>query len=167
MTAIGSERFTVRSVQPSDAGAWLELRTALWPGSKVKHADDIKRFFDGRAREPLAAVIAITTSGSAIGLVELSIRAYAEGCETDRVAFVEGWYVRPEARGQGVGRALIRSAEQWATRQGCTELGSAAEADNAGSAAAHRAVGFTDAGLVRCFRKDLELSAPNGLHQAD
>jgi aminoglycoside 6'-N-acetyltransferase I len=71
------------------------------------------------------------------------------------VAYLEGWFVSPEARGTGVGRALIAAAEEWGRLQGCTEFASAAEADNDVSAAAHRAVGFTEAGLVRCFRKDL------------
>jgi hypothetical protein len=38
---------------------------------------------------------------------------------------------------------------------GCTEFASDAEADNEVSAAAHRALGFEDVGLIRCFRKDL------------
>ncbi len=89
------------------------------------------------------------------GFVELSLRAYAEGCQSDNVAYVEGWYVVPEARGRGVGRALIEAAEGWARRQGCTELGSDAQLDNAASAAAHRALGFSEVGQIRCFRKPL------------
>ena len=89
------------------------------------------------------------------GLAELSIRAYAEGCSSDRVAYVEGWFVVPQARGHGVGRALIAAAEEWGRSQGCRELASDAEPDNAVSAAAHRALGFSEVGLVRCFRKDL------------
>ena len=85
----------------------------------------------------------------------MSIRAYAEGCETDRVAFVEGWYVVPPARRQGVGRELIAAAEEWGRAQGCRELGSDALADNQISAAAHAACGFSDVAVLRCFRKDL------------
>ena len=148
--------FTVRPVERPDAALWLELRCALWPASsRMEHADEIARFFDGRAREPLAVLIATTGTGSAIGFAELSIRAGAEGCSTDRVAYLEGWYVAPEARGHGVGRALIESAEAWGRSRGCTEFASDAEAGDAASAAAHGAVGFMEVGLVRCFRKDL------------
>jgi aminoglycoside 6'-N-acetyltransferase I len=94
-------------------------------------------------------------AGRAVGLAELSIRACAPGCESDRVAYLEGWFVDPPARGSGVGRALIEAAEQWGRAQGCRELASDTEPDNDGSAAAHRALGFVEVGLARCFRKDL------------
>ena len=86
---------------------------------------------------------------------ELSIRPYAEGCRTDRVAFLEGWFVRPDARGRGVGRALVAASEEWARSQGCSEFASDAEVDNDASTAAHLALGFRDEGLVRCFSKKL------------
>jgi len=66
-----------------------------------------------------------------------------------------GWFVVPEARHRGVGRKLVAAAEAWARSVGCTEFASDAEADNESSAAAHRALGFEDVGLIRCFRKDL------------
>lgn len=128
----------------------------MWSDSTpVELAEEITQFFAGRAREPLAVLLAEDGAGRCLGFVELSIRAYAEGCETDRVAFVEGWYVVPDARRQGVGGALIAAAEAWGRAQGCRELGSDALADNHVSAAAHTALGFTDVGLLRCFRKDL------------
>ncbi len=147
---------TVRPAKPADAVAWLELRHALWPElSKAEHQDEIDRFFAGDAREPLAVLLAEDGAGCPVGLAELSIRAYAEGCRSDRVAFLEGWFVVPEARGGGVGRALIAAAEEWGRSQGCREFASDAQPDNEVSAAAHRAVGFVEVGLVWCFRKDL------------
>lgn len=132
------------------------MRDALWPTPAREHAGEIERYFTGKVPEPLEVLLAFDEQGRAIGLIELSIRAYAEGCATDRVAFVEGWYVDPNARGKGVGAALISAAESWAARsQGCTELGSDTEVENLSSAAAHRAVGFVETGVVRCFKKSL------------
>jgi aminoglycoside 6'-N-acetyltransferase I len=86
---------------------------------------------------------------------ELSLRPYAEDCRTSPVAFLERWYVIPAARRQGVGRALVSAAERWAREWGCSEFASDTELDNSTSAAAHRALGFEDAGAIRCFRKGL------------
>jgi aminoglycoside 6'-N-acetyltransferase I len=143
----------IRSVNGGDRECWLRMRDALWPSSADEHAREIDRYFAAEVREPLEVLIAFDEE--AIGFVELSIRPYAEGCETDRVAFVEGWYVQPDARGTGVGAALIRAAEEWARSQGCTEIASDTEADNVSSAAAHLALGFEETAVVRCFRKPL------------
>ena len=71
------------------------------------------------------------------------------------LSYVEGWFVVPDARRRGVGRALLAAAERWARAQGSRELASDTEADNEVSAAAHEALGFEEVGLVRCFRKKL------------
>ena len=147
---------TVRSAEPGDASSWLRLRHALWPdGSEAEHRGEIDRYFAGDSYEPLAVLLAEDAGGRAVGLAELSIRPYAEGCRSDRVAYLEGWFVVPDARGRGIGRALIAAAEDWGRSQGCSELASDTHPENAASAAAHLATGFTDVGLVRCFRKDL------------
>ena len=143
----------IRPVQQGDRESWERLRNALWPSPAREHAGEIDRYFAGRSSEPLEVLLAFDEQGRAIGLIELSIRPSAEGCETDRVAFVEGWYVVPDARGKGVGAALIDAAESWARSQGCTELGSDTEVDNVASAAAHMAVGFIETGVLRCFKK--------------
>ena len=148
---------SVRPVRPGDAGSWLRMRLDLWPeGSEAEHKTEIAQYFLGQARgRPAAVLLAEQDDGRAVGVAELAIRPYAEGCLSDRVAYLEGWYVVPEARREGVGRALIAAAEEWGRAQGSTEFASDAHPDNDVSTAAHLATGFTDAGLVRCFRKDL------------
>jgi len=123
----------VRCVIPSDSAAWLSMRVALWPeGTAESHGREIERFFAGQLHMPLAVLVAVGDNGRLVGFAELSIRAYAENCVTDRVAYLEGWYVAPGMRRRGIGRALVGSAEDWA-----------------------RALGFTETVQIRCFRKDL------------
>ena len=146
---------SVRPVTRQDPAAWLAMRTALWPDDEThSHAQEIENFFAGRLRMPLQVLVAVADA-AVVGFVELSIRAYAEGCTTDRVAFLEGWYVVPGFRRQGVGRALVEAAESWGRSQGCSEFGSDAVLDNDVSAAAHDALGFEEVVQIRCFRKDL------------
>ena len=149
----GDGPLTIRPARATDIDALARLRHALWPdGSEADHRRDLERFF--ASPESAANLVAEDESGL-LGFAELSIRPYAEGCESGRVGFLEGWYVRPQARRRGIGRQLVAAGEQWARSVGCTEMGSDAEANNALGAAAHRALGFEDVGLIRCFRKDL------------
>jgi aminoglycoside 6'-N-acetyltransferase I len=128
----------IRPVTAADTSEWLRLRHALWPdGSLAQLRQDIDRYFAGDRREPTEVLLALTADAAPVGFAELSIRNIVDGCSTDRVAYLEGWYVVPESRRQGIGRALIHAAEQWALRQGCTEFGSDAEIDNDVSHAAH------------------------------
>ena len=149
----------VRPVAQADRDAWVRMRRALWPeGSETEHRAEVTRFFAGQLREPLQTLIALDGTGAPVGFAELSIRNYAEDCVTDRVAYLEGWYVIPESRRQGVGRALVRAAEDWARAQGCAELASDALVDNHVSAAAHTALGFRETVQIRCFRKVVDPS---------
>ena len=69
-------------------------------------------------------MIAFDRVGAALGFAELSIRAYAEDCVTDDVAYLEGWFVDADVRRRGVGTALIRAAEAWARGKGLQEFAS-------------------------------------------
>lgn len=146
----------IRPARRDDADAWLRMRRALWPDDGDSHAEEIRKYFDRRLRMPLEVLLAFDENGQAIGFAELNIRAYAEGCVTDRVAFLEGWFVDEHARRRGVGRALIAAAERWGSDQGCTEFASDATADNDLSLRAHLALGFSEVELIRCFRKPLK-----------
>jgi aminoglycoside 6'-N-acetyltransferase I len=134
------------------------MRRALWPDdSAAQHRADVARYFrERRRRRPLTVLIAESAAGARVGFAEVSIRGYAEDCRTDRVGFLEGWWVAPAMRRRGVGRLLVEAAERWARRRGCTEFASDTRPGNTLSIAAHRALGFSDAGSVVCFRKDLE-----------
>lgn len=147
---------TIRTVTAADGDDWCRLRLALWPdGTAAQHRQDIDRFFAGDRREPAEVFLALAADTGAVGFAELSIRNIVDSCCTDRVAYLEGWYVEPQSRRQGIGAALIRVAEQWAARQGCTEFGSDSEIDNDVSYTAHLRAGFEETGRVRTFRKKL------------
>jgi aminoglycoside 6'-N-acetyltransferase I len=91
-----------------------------------------------------------------IGFIEGSIRSdYVNGTETSPVGFVEGVYVAPTLRRNGVARALFAAIGDWAKARGCRELASDALIDNEGSQRAHRALGFEETERVVYFTKRL------------
>ena len=58
------------------------------------------------------------------------------------VPHVEGWYVEPFARGQGIGRALMEAAAEWSRDHGFVELASDSDLGNDGSLDAHAHCGI-------------------------
>ncbi|WP_436070608.1 aminoglycoside 6'-N-acetyltransferase [Devosia sp. LjRoot3] len=145
----------VASATKADAADWLAMRTALWPGGRdEEHAADIAELLDD-AGETIN-LIARGADGVALGFAEAALRRdYVNGCKTSPVAFLEGIFVTPEARGQGVARALVGAIEAWAREQGCTEFASDAAPENFASLDMHRALGFEETQRVVFFRKVL------------
>ena len=68
--------------------------------------------------------IAESADGRLIGVAELSIRTDLPSRLGQRVGYVEGLFVVPEARGQGIARALLQASREWARQQGCTGFAS-------------------------------------------
>jgi aminoglycoside 6'-N-acetyltransferase I len=133
--------------------AWLALRSALWP--KVSEAEHLSGMADAIARRHYVR-LAVTSAGSALGLVEASKRVdYVNGTSSSPVAFLEGLYVVPDARRQGVARTLVESVVKWALEEGCTELASDALIDNGTAHAVHRALGFGETERVVYFQRAL------------
>jgi aminoglycoside 6'-N-acetyltransferase I len=71
------------------------------------------------------------------------------------VAFLEGVYVLPANRGQGIARQLVAGVQEWAEERGCTELASDALLNNHGSHAMHKALGFAETERVVYYSKPL------------
>ena len=148
----------IRPVQPSDADEWLRMRMELWPDSdRKKEANDIARFLADPQRplhpELQAAFVCPKPGDGLCGLVEVGIHSTAPGCQTDRIGYLEAWYMDPDWRGQGIGRALVERAEMWARGQGCREMASDTDPSYPLSPRAHAALGYEE--VARHYRKDL------------
>ena len=152
---------SIRPVNTSDASEWLRMRMALWPDSDPAIENgEIKHFLATPARPLLPTLHAVFVhqrpEAGLGGFVEVSIRPYADGCETTDVGYLEAWYVDPDLRGQGIGRALVIAAETWAIAQGCREMASDAELTNTVSQTAHQRLGYRETGRVVQFCKKLD-----------
>ena len=90
------------------------------------------------------------------GFLELSVREFSDGCDSMPVPHVEGWYVEDPARRHGLGRALMRAAEEWARTHGFTELASDSELDDDAAQRAHARCGFEEVDRLVKFRKKLD-----------
>jgi aminoglycoside 6'-N-acetyltransferase I len=150
-------KLTVEAVSSATSQEWLRLRKAFWSNrSETEHNQTIEDFLVGHISEPAAVFLARSEDHGYVGLLELSIRAYSEGCEAPNPAYIEGVYVKEGSRRSGVAHQLIAAAEEWARARGCCDLGSDSAPENNASAGLHHNVGFRDIGLVRCWAKRLD-----------
>ncbi len=131
----------VRTYRQSDNEEWLHMRCALWPDESPEELESELEAW--AAGEETAAFFADAGDGTLIGFAEVSIHTEAPGCTTNRIGFLEGWYVDPAYRRQGIGRALNAAAEQWARERGCTEMASDTNESYPISPSAHLCIGYS------------------------
>jgi aminoglycoside 6'-N-acetyltransferase I len=139
---------------------WARLRRELWPrDSYDDHLQDAEALL-ARPHDTVA-FLARGSLGSIAGFAEARLRRdYVNGCETTPVAFLEGIYVQPQWRRQGIARLLCERVEQWAKGLGVSELASDALLDNTGSQAMHTRLGFEETERVVYYRKWITCESP-------
>jgi aminoglycoside 6'-N-acetyltransferase I len=147
-------RYSVRPIQERDLNEWLRLRKCLWDGTtEADHKSEMVDIIDHPDSQ--FVLVAEREAGKLLGFLEVSIRPFVEDCETDHVGYLEGWYVEPDVRGRGIGRELVKIAEQWAREKGCEEMASDAEVGNELSLSVHLGLGFAETSRLVHLRKIL------------
>jgi len=134
---------------------WLDLRLALWPDAT---ADEHRAYMAISLAQPekFLQLMMYDARRQPLGFIEGSIRGdYVNGTESSPVGFVEGVYVVPAWRRNGIARQLFTAIGDWARASGCRELASDALLDNELSQRAHRALGFRETERVVYFTRNL------------
>jgi aminoglycoside 6'-N-acetyltransferase I len=130
----------------------LRVNSALFPVDTELEVEALRTALAGDDSE---VFVLARPDGSLGGYVEVGSRSYADGCESQPVAYIEAWYVDPDLRRSGFGRALLVAAEDWARSKGFTEIASDALLDNHVSHRAHEGSGYEEVGRVVQYRKRL------------
>jgi L-amino acid N-acyltransferase YncA len=138
----------IRPAEPADADAIAALYNV---GIAERQAT-----FETRPREPaevlawfepgLPFVVAEDEQGRVVGFARVS--PYSDRCVYSGVG-EHGVYVGSEARGRGLGRALLEALAIESERHGLYKLTSRVFTTNEASRAAHRAAGFVEVGIQR------------------
>ena len=149
----------IRQAKIGDEHELAQMRALLWPDASVEeHLREAEAALSGHSTGTLPSTIFVAhREGKTLsGFLEVGLRSHADGCDTQHpVGFIEGWFVRSPFRGKGVGRELMRAAEDWARAQSCREMASDALIDNQESLGAHSALGFEVVDHCVHFKKSL------------
>jgi aminoglycoside 6'-N-acetyltransferase I len=137
----------------ADRDDWFALRNAMWPQDREVQLAEIDEIL---SRDDYAGFLARDDDGRAVGFAEAALRNdYVSDCDFYPVGFLEGIYVAPEARRNGVARLLVDAVAAWSRTKGCSELASDATLDNFVSHKMHAALGFAETSRVVFFKRML------------
>ena len=106
------------------------------------------RGWEGATNHVVAAVRQERWVGLAVG----------SATEGEDVAHVYAMWVEPEARGRGIGRALVEAVVAWALERGARAAELGVTEGNAAAEALYRATGFEDTGVVEPLREGSPLT---------
>ncbi|WP_171943887.1 GNAT family N-acetyltransferase [Streptococcus suis] len=130
---------SIKSVTEETVSVWGSFASSVWQTDKQVLMEE---FAEGKF--PFEFLY-YSSSGIAVAWISLSLRHdYVEGCQFSPVAYVEGIFVHPDYRGQGIAEELLHFAEGWAKSRGISQLGSDAELDNLLSQKFHIKHGFRE-----------------------
>lgn len=126
---------------------WADLRLALWGGERDELADEARQLLVSSTD---ACFLAHGASDRVLGFIEIAVHQTPD----HTYGHIEAWYVRPEARRQGIGVGLIDRAEQWLIRRSVDAVFSDTDPDRyPASLAAHERSGYVPVRQVTLLKK--------------
>ena len=96
----------IRKAEPEDLPEVVRLAAELWPQHTLEELEEeLEPYTD---RRDAAVFLAYQEGRKPCGFAQCGLRRdYVEGTETSPVGYLEGIYVRPLCRGQGIARLLV------------------------------------------------------------
>lgn len=144
---------TVRRLGPGDwersrairLRSLLEVPDAFWSTYEEELAFDEATWVDRLDRDRSATFLA-EADGRDVGMVVASVHH-----DDESVGGIYAMYVTPDARGTGVGQALVEAAVEWSRARGFTEVRLDVGDWNTHAAALYRRCGFAPTGRRDAF----------------
>ncbi|MEQ8904660.1 aminoglycoside 6'-N-acetyltransferase [Ekhidna sp.] len=144
---------TIEEISKDNVSDLAQLVLFLWPECNYK-----EEFQNGLKilNSPTETAFIAKNHGIYLGFIQLSLRyEFVEGTTTKPVLYMEGIYVDPSHRKEGIAKRLVEMAESWGKKRGCSEMASDTEITNKLSIDFHQSVGFDEVNRLVTFRKDL------------
>lgn len=158
LVAVGDERLRVRPMTPADAGALLALFRSLEPTDLLFLRKDVtdERTVDAWARDvadgKIITLLAEDAGGNVLGEASLYPSELPWTRHVGEVRVVTS----PEARGHGLGRALLQEIMQAARAAGLEKLTAEMTVEQASARRLFEGMGFVEEGRYRAYARDQE-----------
>ncbi len=141
----------VRPGRPQDTAAMLEITQGVWNGT-----DYVPLVWGEWLGGAAGSLLVATIDGQVVGLQHVAI-------QPDGGAWMEGIRVAEQARGQGVGEALIREGMRWARNMGCRIARLSIAGNNPSSIKLAQKAGFHATGTFQTATSDVGDIEPDTL----
>lgn len=140
----------IKSVTEQTVSVWVSFASRVWQTDEQVLQE---QFTEGKF--PFEFLY-YSPSNIAVAWISLSLRHdYVEGCQYSPVAYLEGIFISPNYRSQGIAEELLHFAQGWAKSRGISQLGSDAELDNLLSQNFHIKHGFREVSRTVHYVRDL------------
>lgn len=134
----------------SNFEAWLGLRKLLWPEQDEMHVGEMREILTSDTQ---VAFLIYTSDDQAVGFIEGAIYLNPR----QNYGYVEGWYVLPATRGQGLGGELLGALEGWFLHHSISlSLSDTIPAEYPLSPEAHVRYGYREYATMKIYIKQLE-----------
>jgi aminoglycoside 6'-N-acetyltransferase I len=147
-----------RIASVDDLNAITELSILMCSGDYCGEHSDDELLISNREDllNPKMAMFLAFDGDKAVGFSHVYMRhEWVIGTENSPVGYLEGIFVCPSYRGQGIAQTLVRMCENWSREKGCVEFASDCDLDNTDSLAFHLKIGFKETGRIIFFSKEL------------
>ncbi|MCI1891641.1 MAG: GNAT family N-acetyltransferase [Schleiferilactobacillus harbinensis] len=143
----------ITKVTPANVRALAALQHDLWPDDELL---DLLVADQAALRQERSHYWLAMHNGQAVGFCEVTLRQdYVEGSTVTPTGYLEGIYVAPALRQQGIGRQLVGTATSWLQSTGITAMGSDVALTNTVSQHFHKALGFQEVNRLVHYLKDI------------
>jgi aminoglycoside 6'-N-acetyltransferase I len=150
---VAAQEFIIRA-QPEHLEELVSMGIDLWPDYT---AADLRATFRQILASEKFTVFLYSFQQALVGFVYVGLRTdYVEGADSSPTGYVEGIYVKPTFRRQGISRKLLQAGEEWVKAKGCTQMGSDIYWSNTVSYDFHTRMGFQEAARLITFIKNLK-----------
>lgn len=143
----------LRVVTPELFPQWKRMRNSLYSG--LDDAQHEREMATIQTSDDQRCFVAVSGDDRLLGFIEASLRNIVDGCDGGPVGYIEGLFVTPARRRQGIGKSLIARALDWFRETGCTDMATDSELDDAEAQAYWKRIGFEETWRIVQFRKPL------------